>query len=43
MLRQEVFSLHDLTDVEAEAHLLGQLLHKKIVGRFRGLSVEPTS
>jgi hypothetical protein len=38
---KEVFSPHDLADLEAEARLLGQLLHKNIVG-FRGISVEPT-
>jgi hypothetical protein len=32
-----VFSPHDLADLEAEARLLGQLLHKNIVG-FRGIS-----
>jgi hypothetical protein len=41
LLRQEVFSAHDLADLKAEARLLGQLLHKNVVG-FRGISVEPT-
>jgi hypothetical protein len=37
-----VFSPHDLADLEAEARLLGQLLHKNIVRAFEASRVEPT-
>jgi hypothetical protein len=37
-----VFSPHDLADLEAEARLLGQLLHKNIVSAFAAFRVEPT-
>jgi hypothetical protein len=39
---REVFSPHDLADLEAEARLLGQLLHKNIVRAFEASRVEPT-
>jgi serine/threonine protein kinase len=39
---REVFSLHDLADLEAEARLLGQLLHKNIVSASAASRVEPT-
>jgi hypothetical protein len=37
-----VFSQHDLADLEAEARLLGQLLHKNIVSASAASRVEPT-
>jgi hypothetical protein len=37
-----VFSPHDLADLEAEARLLGQLLHKNIVSATAACRVEPT-
>jgi hypothetical protein len=39
---REVFSPHDLADLEAEARLLGQLLHKNIVSASAACRVEPT-
>jgi serine/threonine protein kinase len=39
---EEVFSPHDLADLEAEARLLGQLLHKNIVSASAASRVEPT-
>jgi len=38
---REVFSTHDLADLEAEARLLGQLLHKNIVWASAASRVEP--